>query len=149
MCDSCLAEALHYGEVLPDWYLERATKDGVYFKAGWWGLVWMNEPSFVFTVTPEVTPRECENEDDPDYEALNDALSDWLDKFESSVVCLREQMHDSLPFLDYYRLVQAGINKGYDPENHGSFQLWLVNHVAQYIAANPEPRKTEPDDSGM
>lgn len=71
MCLLCDAEAIHYGEIAPGWFLEKATIDADDWLAGMWALVQQNQPSFVFTKTPIV--GESSN-----FETLNS----WINEFE-------------------------------------------------------------------
>lgn len=63
MCQMCEIEREHFGEILPGWYLCRATKDddgsGAYHvKAGWWLLVRENsgQASIIWTDEEE---KQC------------------------------------------------------------------------------------------
>lgn len=58
MCEQCLVNPFYYGEFAPGWFLIRATRESD-MKIGQWGLLECNDPSIVFTTTPQLyTNRE-------------------------------------------------------------------------------------------
>jgi len=55
MCEQCLVNPLFYGQVFGDWQLIRARRDGNEMKVGDWGLVLVNDPSFVWQTSPMIS----------------------------------------------------------------------------------------------
>lgn len=58
MCEQCICETVHCGEILPGWFLVQAKKDGTKgeMKAGMHGLVQCNDPDFRFKTKPYPDP---------------------------------------------------------------------------------------------
>ena len=123
MCELCLAKVISYsGEVLPGVYLRRATTDGNIMEAGDFGLVFCNDPSFVFSIVPE-----CEPPEDNDKQLTE--FFNWAAKV--------EMFEDQLAYVEndfgiIYCLVEAGTRVGYNFRS-GRFSAWLFNHIGEYL----------------
>lgn len=135
MCEQCSAEVDEFMEVIPKWLLIRATRNSFSMKEGQWGLVWANDPSFIWTETPVVDPHD--GMPDEQVDALPkeefDKFFEWAKKaedFEKSLM--------GSPF-DGYTLYKAALDAGYDRKTDGRFSFWLFNRMGKLLAANPKP----------
>ena len=118
MCEQCLVNPIEYGEVLPGWFLIRATKDGMLMNAGEFGLVQTNSPAFTFSQVPEVEDASISD----GHELL------WFAKagvFES------ELMKDA-SFDEVCLLGKACYDAGYTTDS-GFMYMWLFNHLGEII----------------
>jgi len=132
MCEQCICEAIHLGEVLPGWYLVQATKDGAKgeMKAGMYGLVQCNDPDFRFKTKPYPDPlRDLDpallDKDDPRW----DTGMTWCNKADKFGRELQGEPRAC------WRLVQAAIACGYDPDTSGYFDGWLFHRMGKMIQA--------------
>lgn len=137
MCDQCNAKVTFFGEPMPGWYLMRATRDGIVWKAGEWGLVSGDDPDFRWSSTP--TPSVLFGvHDDSEQER-------WLQANEGTPQYEREL---SGPPADFsaalltepgrgYRLVVAAMQRGYDPEESGDFASWLFDLLGEHLKDVP------------
>jgi hypothetical protein len=136
MCEQCLAETKTFGEVIPHWWLVQATKEGWQMKPGDYGLVYMNDPDFIW-------PKELVPITDPTFglsdeeeEAMDaGANGKWnefierVDKIDGNFWCEP---------ATGYSLVNAAKEAGYDEEKHGYRLLsWLTHQMALVIQSNP------------
>lgn len=134
MCEQCTTEALTYGEVIPGWLLMRAQKDGNRWKAGEWGLVWSNDPSFTWTSTP--TPNPAFGLDDEAEEALYEANKGTPIGDRIASMKLPQDFKDAFEAVTPragYSLVCAAMEKGYDPETSGDFSWWFYDCVGEHL----------------
>lgn len=120
MCEQCLADMqLVISDILPGFALYKANQDGGRLKSGNYGLVECNDPSFIFSVTPEREPNECEG----------DSWCKWVDK----VNIFEDQLLDSVTdFKGVYRLIRGCYEIGYKDED-GRIGIWLFNYLATKI----------------
>lgn len=117
MCEQCLVNPLYFGEVLPGWFLIRARRKGNMMEVGDWGMLRCNDPTFVWSTTPKATKEEFDG-----YIYLPDDFDEALYMYAT---------HG-------YDLISAGIEIGYNREEHGRFAQWLFWHLSEHI------RNTEP-----
>ncbi len=135
MCLQCSTDAVSYDkQVIPGWYLMRATKDAwdkepKEWRKDEWGLIKMNDPAFVWTKTPAVDPLfdvpddKLDNHsfDTPEYKAFNDAVCDLEDAMQVDP-------------MTGYNLITAAKTDGYDPDVHGyRFSSWLVHRMGLIV----------------
>jgi hypothetical protein len=144
MCETCLSQCDDYGEVLPGWFLVRATKDsGITMEAGDWGLVDCNSPSFIFEHTPIKNPivgltiEESEESklDEPYYRFISVSDSIGIDMFESI-----DTSTPNLPFSVCNKLYKSCIEAGWN-EDKEPMLYWLCHHIATYLEGNPNVRR--------
>ena len=149
MCECCLAETEDYGEVLPGYRLVRATCNGQLMKANDWGLVYCYDPDFIFTTTPIDTPLRgmsdeemlALKEDDERWEADN-CFIDVAQAVSKEMLQSLERTLANEIYLDVYGQLWDAMKKaGYRTSEDGIGIYWLVAHIAQFIATNPEPMK--------
>lgn len=147
MCEQCSTDAVSYGEPLPGWYLMRAQRDGMTWKAQEWGLVECNDPTFVWSATP--TPDPVWGMTDEEEEAwFNSRLEGDPELKRASLVGLSE--------LDFftafrscrpntgYRLIVAAMARGYDPETSGDFCHWFFAYLGEWLKTHgPENFKDD------
>lgn len=136
MCEQCSAATKTYGEVVPHWWLIQATKDGNMMKTNDFGLVWINDPDYVW-------PGDLVPSKDPAYEFTDeqfdnmtteegDKWEDWLENVEKL-----EKHFKSDPGTGF-DLVTACNDAGYDPEKHGyRLMSWLSHRMAIVMERNP------------
>jgi hypothetical protein len=129
MCDQCLAETIMFNneeKVLPDFYLVQATKDGGSLQANDYGLVRCNDPSFVFSVEPELNPDPNDTfENDKEFER-------WIDK----TTQFENQLMESASGMKDVALLVAGCYQMGYTDSDGSLEQWLFNYLAQFLKGN-------------
>lgn len=98
-------------------------------KAGHWGLVESNDPTFVwdFEPLPDPTFNMSEEEQQVFYETHTDETA-RLDRDEARFA---EIFHCS-PLVGW-RLVESCIKAGFDPKKYGNVSYWLLNYLGQHI----------------
>lgn len=154
MCEQCEAQALMWnGEVVPGYRLIQAQKDGMYMKAGWYGLVECNDPDFIFSANP--TKEPCADLSDEAWEQISaemqQAEDDWIDKvheFEHQLTIDPRYYEtgkkaDGTPWKSpyvgvdirtSYQLYRACLKAGYHPHKHGSnVYAWLFHRIAEHM----------------
>jgi hypothetical protein len=135
MCEQCLAATESFGEVVPGYSLHRATRDGGTMRAGDWGLVHMNDPSLTWRAPLEIDPFFAATDDD-----FTAAPRDTDRAFWASVNTFEAELDDRMPaplgLMESWRIVQACISAGYDPDVHGwRVTAWLMHRMATHFAA--------------
>ena len=122
MCERCLINPIEFGEVLPEFYLAKARRQSIHTKVGQWVLIETNDPTFTFDFNFHVAVDSDEFGDEVD------AL--WRQ--------LKGYPHDG------WRLVNAAIQKGYDPKTN--FVEWFATHIREWlVVTEPEFFNTEDD----
>lgn len=119
MCEQCIVKADSYLTPIPGWSLIRATVDGSLMKAGDWGLVQANDPTYVWGVAPWPEPPEDANQN---------ILDQWFDDAENFGKCLVGEYPET-----GYRLIKACIEVGYDIDKQ-SVHFWLFDYLGKYIS---------------
>lgn len=151
MCFSCTIEAdLYLGndpKVLGKYFLVRATKDADFVKAGDWGLVIVDGPTFMFRTTP--WPNPCydmwaTDTEDEFIESLPKSLDDegfkWLEESQDFGAELLQSTSDLGGRLsDMADLVFACLDYGLPKEKTREMHQWLFQHIGELIASNPVP----------
>jgi hypothetical protein len=66
MCLQCNSLPVHIGEPFPEWALARARAHDEDCPIGWWGLLRINDPDFVWELTPTPSPTWGLSEDQTD-----------------------------------------------------------------------------------
>ena len=130
MCEQCSAKTCFYEIGLRGWSLVRATQDGLEMKTGDWGLVECNDPTYIWSVTPEINRVDFNS----DGEEIDITEETW--KFGSVYTEKVREFEDGLygsPRAGY-ELVKACIEAGYDAERDGCFAHWFFNYLAHKIA---------------
>lgn len=139
----CITKPLHYGEVLPGWFLMKATKnaysnldpDGPPWKADQWALCRYDLPEYVWTVNPIKDP--CFGLTDEEITRLDISTKKFND-FEDSLFAFEKEIYAnrSDPLIGY-RLVDAAIQAGYNQKIHGfRFLDWLFHYLAVWIESH-------------
>lgn len=133
MCEQCVTDCLHYGQVLPGWYLIRAQKDGNLMKIHQWGLLRCNDPDFVWTVDPIVDITYGMSDDQVD--ALPDDQWNLYRKFSNSAEKFEQSLKGDI--RSGYSLYKACLEAGYDPEVDGyNLSHWLLHSLAVRVSEN-------------
>lgn len=146
MCQQCTTDALNYGEVIPGWYLMRAQKDGTTWKAGHWGLVWSNDPTFTWEETPTANPAFGLS--DEDEEALYQANKD--NEIGARIVSMSLPEDFSRAFgrmnpRTGYEIITAAMERGYDPKESGDLSWWLFDWIGEYLKTAEPKHHSEHD----
>ena len=132
MCEQCSAATVNYGEVVPDWHLVRATKDGNFMKKDDWGLVLIDDPSFWWSETPikDVSFGMTG--------AQLDDLNEEEDKLFNDFWNIEEKIAKKLvgDIMSGHCLVQSCYEAGYQ-RKEGFIIGWLIHKMALLIEANP------------
>jgi hypothetical protein len=124
MCSQCLTKSVSYGEILPSeasyrWFLHKATKDEYAgeedcWKAGQWGLIQVNDPSFIY-------PGE-----------FYDSKVNEEKHFEN--LDLLDKALDSMDVMTSHQFVESCIQGGYNPAKHGSrISSWFMDRIARHL----------------
>lgn len=118
MCEQCVAATVTIGEVVPGFYLVRATRAGAVMLPGQYGLVEQNDPFYVFSSAMTAEPGD-------DYDP--DMVSPYWDDLETLSNMTVEPATG-------YRLVAGALAAGYQmagtAEGEG-FYTWLLRRCAE------------------
>lgn len=121
MCLQCITKAklISKKPILPGFYLVQGTVGCSEWPKGYYGLVEYNDPAFIWKEKMVPEPRK-----------LNDKEK-WLDMVES----IEDQfLCSGNDILEFYRLVKACKEKGYDEKKHGySVMGWIVNYIGKKL----------------
>lgn len=119
-----MAKVTQYGSPFDSWLLVKATTDGHSMKKDDWGLVQINDPTFIWKETPIKNPEKIDTEIECEEFDL------WIDKF--------NKFTDEFKLLDdrsdaksYYNLIKAAIDKGYKIEDN--FEYWLFDYLGKFL----------------
>ena len=141
MCEQCIADTVLIGgekEVLPGWFLVKAQKDGHSMKAGNYGLVVCNDPSFIFNIEPAVDPLDGMSDEQIEALDKNDVLWELSKVWSQKAYDFTNNIELTYYMMSVYELVSAGIKAGYNEEVDGyNFENWLFNHLGKFIRDNP------------
>lgn len=126
MCEQCSAKTIMFGEVVPDWFLVQATQDGLFMKAGDFGLVQGNDPDYYWSGQPRLNPCFSMTHD----EFINYDQSDW-EEFDELCDSISSQFNTNDP-LTGYLLTQSMIEGGFviGQKQPLTFFHWLVHRMA-------------------
>jgi hypothetical protein len=133
MCLQCITKAESYGEIVPDFHLMRSTQEYDEWQLGVFGLVECNDPTYYLDGLPNpvcdpmfgLTEEEAEElRKNPDIDAQEDMFI--------------EQMHIMMDNLlgrpmEGYRLYKACLDSGYNFDEHGQLEGWLLHKIAERI----------------
>lgn len=131
MCEQCMAETIDIGEIVPGWFLCRATQDGWMMKAGDYGLIQCNDPDFIIPAKFKPIPDSTFNMSD---EEINNLPTDGI--FTDGFFDLFE---DILPYLrgslsTCGSLYEACKEDGYNVKEHGiCIEMWLIHKMGEAI----------------
>jgi len=124
MCECCVAECKSISEILPNWWLVQASKDGYEMEKDDYGLVLCNGPSYIWAGKPPKDPHPNMDDDSP-HSVSEDEFFEFLDSIEDCFL--------SDPYIGY-KLWSATLEAGYDPEKDGYHMLaWLMNRIAETL----------------
>lgn len=153
MCLQCNSLPVYFGEPLPGWTLVRARAHDEDWPIGWWGLLRINDPDFVWEMTPVATPTFGMSEKQED---------DFLDRAQWGGVSQTEADADGWlewpagrAFVDAfvstdpetgYELVAAGIKMGFVP-GKWHFAVWLFEYLGHYLKNAEMEIDTASDDA--
>lgn len=131
MCLQCSADAVKIkGDILPGFSLYQAQTDTKEWPKGWYGLVEGNDPTVVFK-GPLLTDSTAGMSDE-----VLDAMAEFPAGYEEYTEAA-DQLGERLVLdaYDGYRLVSACIQVGFRPNDHGFIHYWLMDFMAQRVAA--------------
>lgn len=148
MCEQCnaatsmFALSLENQEVLPGYYLVRATRDANILKKDDWGLVCCNDPDFVWSVTPK--PDKFWGMSDEVLDLLPDSeqtsMCDWEAKtheFGSQILTSMVRNQHS-GFFKTIQVLQAACQaKGWNSEE-ASMERWLFHYLGVFLTGAQE-----------
>jgi hypothetical protein len=148
MCEQCAAATIDIAEFAPGWKLVRATQDGGRMKAGQYGLVASDDPSYLLSVVPRPAPNGGVIRDVDNDPALGKAWDEWFDlagRIDADLACDPPTG---------YAFVSACLEAGWD--RPGSefplFWQWLTDRLGRILAGEsvegvkviePEPAKAK------
>lgn len=137
MCEQCLVNPLYWYNVIPGYTLIRAQRDGSFMKAGQWGLVECNDPTYVWDDEPWPHPTFGMTDDEEDaywratpggryapssYEEQIEAFQDDISRFAEG------EGAPATPEMGH-KLVEACIKAGWTRERHDRIAEWLWSHL--------------------
>ena len=132
MCEQCLADAtLVAAEVVVGYSVYQAHTSTKHWSYRYYGLVHSNDP--VFFIPPDICADPTVNMSDTDVNALSDEDPLWVKSQEHFEYLERAKKFMMMPLNESWRLVQACIKSGYDPESDGHVESWLVNRIASRL----------------
>lgn len=135
MCEQCYADCHTLIEgVLPNFSLVQAHKDGHFMKKGQFGLVEINDPTFVWDLEPMVglTFNMSDEVIDslPNEGPVFEEMMSWFSRVEEFEKQAMSQVHVE----DGYKLYIDCLAKGYDPKTHGyRIASWLFNFLGEQL----------------
>ena len=131
MCEQCMAKTrVITRNILGEWTLVRATKDGMHMKKGQYGLVRCNDPDFIFDGPIEFDPTYNMTDDEINNMSKADdrqwrKFNRWYDKIET---CF------NAPFELGYQFVIECKKKGYRSKTHGmNVLMWFLGHLRVFM----------------
>lgn len=134
MCEQCNTDAMNYGELMPGWFLMKAQKDGVRWKAGEWALIRASDPVATWTSTP--TPNPAFGLDEAAEDALYEQhkgtpIGDRIVEVQlpADFASAFSSFHPNLG----YRLVAGAMERGYDRATCGSVDWWLYDYIGEWL----------------
>lgn len=126
MCLQCIANAkVIKQDVLPGFSLMQATAEAEGWKKDSFGLVECNDPTFVFDGPLVLDPTAGMTEDDLDWQP---EMPDGYEEYEAGAQRLEAAL--KCDPVTGHRLVQACMQVGYHPKEHGILGYWLLNYLA-------------------
>ena len=143
MCTFCVTKPLHYGEILPGWFLCKATQsdtvgnppDYLKWEKDSWALCRFSDPEFVWLITPIR---------DPWFDLTDEVIDEkkytnQCDEFDNKLLEFEKCVHSD-PIIGYM-LVESAKKCGYSIEKYGTrFTNWLFHHLAVWIETHePKP----------
>jgi hypothetical protein len=133
MCLQCITKSkVIQKDVLPGFTLRQSTVDHEEWPLGWYGLVEMNDPTFVFPgpLLPDTTEGHSDEElnDLPDFPA-------GYNEFCAAADVLAEKLVGDP--MSGYRLVDACMQVGYKMDD-GHVHYWLMNFLAKKVGVSTE-----------
>jgi len=134
MCLQCMTDAKVIKEdILPGYSLMQAQKEAEGWPKDWYGLVECNNPTVVF---PNIglEPDLCDDLSDEEVDALPENSKEWQSSL-SLISYARKNLDQfkKIELKDSWRLVQACIQAGYNPEEDGLAECWLLNFIAKEL----------------
>jgi hypothetical protein len=131
MCEQCAAATVDIAEFAPGWRLIQATRDGRLMKAGQYGLVDADDPSFILSVVPQPAPDSGVIGDVDNDPALSKAWDEWID--------LEDRIYADMKACDPvvgYNLISACIEAGWDRPGSDLplFSQWLTDRLGRILA---------------
>ena len=139
MCLQCLTKSkVIVKEILPGYCLQKATVGHAEWPKGYYGLVRINDPDFIWKGEPLEDPLY--NMPDSEVDALpNKSLllkknREYFDRVEQIEKHLVTSMGERLDIMAMYALVKACKKIGYKEKVHGyRVVAWLSHHMALKI----------------
>ncbi|CAB5514277.1 hypothetical protein LMG26857_03335 [Achromobacter anxifer] len=129
MCMQCSAEAVTLKQnVIPGFSIMIGRKEISGWPKDWYALVECNDPLFVFEGPLVRDPTIGLTED-----KLDAMLSypEGYDEYEAGAKRLGHAL--TMRAEAGYRLVRACMEKGYNPNESGHLQFWLLNYLAEQV----------------
>lgn len=130
MCQQCITEAVEYGEIVPGFYLYKSKVGSSKWPAGEYAIVQFNDPTFYLRGIGVPLLDPCFGKEDDEVEILlcDPAILDSFNKFCAQAELIAEN------FLcrpnTGFALVTAALKAGYDPEEDGLIEFWLLHKIA-------------------
>ncbi len=126
MCEQCMAKTATIGEVVPGIFLVRATVQGCHMEPNEFGLVESDDPFFTFSRTPTPHPYDGLSGDKVGARVELDGLGPILDWSKLAGGFSKRLL---VELNVGWRVVQACLKAGYNPDEDGDAALWLFNRM--------------------
>lgn len=147
MCLSCMAKVeTVIQQFLPHYSLVRATVDAPGFKAGQFGLVMADGPTFIFDSKELIEDPYQDDPEDDDPVWDDEVLYDQMHQHIEYVDRMEEELKGDP--LDGWRLVNDCIAVSYVIEDSGRLACWLTNRIVRMLAEVREKSEEYADTSG-
>lgn len=132
MCKQCLANAVVIkGNIVPGFTLMKATTFTDGWAAGQYGLVESDDPTFIFSGPILADPLAGI----PGDELVKIPSEDprWSKSLDHMCYAGSIMQNFNTDPVTGWRLVQACILAGFNPQDDGDVMYWLVNHMATQL----------------
>ncbi len=139
MCLQCNSLPVYFGKPFPGWTLARARAHDEQWPIGWWGLFRINDPEFVWELTPTPSPTWGMSEEQTDafweraeWGGVAQADADRDDWYRWPVGEAFLEAFASTDPETGYALISAAISVGY-PYDDKVFAHWLFDYLGHYL----------------
>jgi len=132
MCLQCTTNAILVKEnIIPGYNLMESQVGHIDWPGGLYGLVRSNDPDFVlYDLLSDPTNDMSDNE----IAALADDDPRWIQHEEHTRLCFDEAKRFVCDPMKGYSFVNACIQAGYKPQEHGSnVIMWFVDYAARQV----------------
>ena len=141
MCEMCIVKPTDFGEIIPGFYFCLPTVDWRGVKAGHYVI--SNGMCVIATFPEKPWPDPLEGMTDDQIDALDLKGEVW--KSEEAWLLAGGGVEDAFKMLpdDGWRMIEAARKVGCNPEEDGSFSMWLFHKAGEMLRDNPKGKTWE------